>query len=149
MVSEAEFIVKFIAKSAGNGEDPANAAKEEIKEIDETLGKAEKLKVRRMKLLSVLDYLGDDTYKRRRSISTQSTDDVDSSSVDFTEIVEKIKLAIYNKGPLEVRDLTLEVGGYDQDILIMRAVKWLGDQEIVSRDESGRVQPGKNWKKEI
>jgi hypothetical protein len=42
-----------------------------------------------------------------------------------------------------------KVGGYDQDSLIMRAVKLLGDQEIVSRDKDGRVQPGKNWEKEI
>jgi hypothetical protein len=60
-------------------------------------------------------------------------------------ILEKIETS----GPIMVGDLVRAVGGYDMDTLIMRAVKWLGEQEIVSRDDQGRVQKGKNWKKEL
>ncbi|MCK9567636.1 hypothetical protein M0R72_01640 [Candidatus Pacearchaeota archaeon] len=145
----AEFIVKYIAEAASKDENPADAAKAEIKTIDETLNIAEKLKIRRMQLVSVLDHLGDDTYKRRRANSTPSSDDIDVSSEDNQELLQKIRTAISEFGPMLVRDLIREVGGYDQDSLIMRAVKWLGEQEIVSRDSEGRVQPGKFWEKDI
>jgi len=144
-----EFIVKYIADAARKGENPADAAKSEIRDIDEALNKAERLKLRRMDLVSVLDHLGDDTYKRRRANATPSSDDIDVSSEENKELLQNIRKAITTNGPILVRDLVRQVGGYDQDSLIMRAVKWLGDQEIVSRDSDGRVQPGKNWEKEI
>jgi hypothetical protein len=143
--SDGAFIVKFIAESAGNGMSAVDAAKQEIEEIDAYLQEAERKKLRRMKLTSVLDHFGDETYRRRRSTSTPTSDDIDVSSDDFTVLRDKIISAIAEKGPLTVRELILEVGSYDQDTLIMRAVKWLGDQEVVSRDEEGRVQRGKNW----
>jgi hypothetical protein len=145
----AEFIAKYIAEAASNGVNPATAAKAEIATIDEALNEAERLKIRRMKLVSVLDHLGDDTYKRRRANATPSSDDIDVSSDENKELLRKIRTAISESGPMLVRDLIREVGGYDQDSLIMRAVKWLGEQEIVSRDSEGRVQPGKFWEKEI
>lgn len=145
----AEFIVRYIADAASRGADPVALVKLEIKDIDDACNKAEKLKLRKMDLISVLDHLGDDTYKRRRSNSTPSSDDIDVSSEDNKELLLKIRQAIKGHGPILIRDLIRQVGGYDQDTLIMRAVKWLGDQEIVSRDSDGKVQPGKNWEKEI
>lgn len=148
MSSDAEFIVVYIADAAGKGEAPAELAKKEIQEIDESLAAAEKLKLRRMKLIAVLDHLGDDTYRRRRSSATPSSDDIDTSSEDIKDLLKKI-CDVIGEGPIMVGDLVQKVGGYDQDFLIMRAVKLLGDQEIVSRDSEGRVQPGKNWKRKI
>jgi len=144
MSTDPEFVVTFIAKAAEKGMNALDAAKQEIEEIDTQLHEAEKLKIRRMKLISVLDHFGDDTYRRRRSIAIPTSDDIKDSSPEFLELTKKIESAI-SKGPLTIRDLILEVGSYDQDVLIMRAVKWLGDQEIVSRDDQGRVMPGKNW----
>jgi len=146
---DAEFIVTFIADSARNGVSAVEAAKDEIQRIDNSLHQAELLKIRRMKLVSVLDHLGDETYRRRRASATPSSDDIDVSSGEIKDLLRKIKTAIEENGPIMVRDLTLKVGGYDIDALIMRSVKWLGDQEIVSRDDQGRVQQGKNWKREI
>jgi len=123
--------------------------KSEIIYIDKTLNAAELLKVRRMKLISVLDHLGDETYKRKRANSIPSSDDIDTTSSDNKELLLNIRNTIKSHGPMFVRELVLKVGGYEQDALIMRAVKLLGDQEIVSRDCEGRVQPGKNWEKEI
>ena len=147
-MSDAEFIVMYIADSAKNNVNAAEAAKEEIKNIDLKLNEAEKLKLRRMKLVSVLDHLGDDTYRRRRVNSIPSSDDIDISSDEIKELIIKIKQSIKDSSK-NVRDLILSVGGYDQDALIMRIVKRLGDQEIVSRDSEGKIQPGKNWEKEI
>ena len=146
-MSDAEFISKYIADSAIKGFNAAESAKSEIHEIDETLNKAEQLKIRRMKLCSVLDHLGDDTYRRRRLNTTQLSEDIDVNN--NAELLHKIIDVVEENSPIEVRDLIHKVGGYDQDILINRALKWLGDQEIVSRDSEFRVQPGKNWKKEV
>jgi hypothetical protein len=146
-MSVAEFISTYIADSATKGINAAEAAKSEIREIDEMLNKAEQLKIRRMRLCSVLDHLGDDTYRRRRMNTTQSSEDIDVNN--NAELLQNIISVVSENSPIEVRDLIHKVGGYDQDILIHRALKWLGDQEIVSRDSEFRVQPGKNWKKEV
>lgn len=143
--ADGAFVVKFIAESAGKGMNAIDVAKQEIEEIDNHLQEAERLKLRRMKLVSVLDHFGDDTYRRRRTTNTPASEDIEVSSDEFKGLKDKIVSAIAEKGPLTVRELILEVGSYDQDTLIMRAVKWLGEQEVVSRDSEGRVQRGKNW----
>lgn len=148
-MNKGEFIVKFIAESANKGSGAVEAAKNEINEIDEKLHEAEKLKVRRMNLLEVLNHFGDETYRRRRNANIPSSDDIDISSEDYSELRDKIIKAINAKSPLNVRDLINEVGSYDQDSLIMRMVKWLGDSEIIARDTDGRILPGKNWVKNV
>jgi hypothetical protein len=148
-MSDAEFVVSFIAEVVSVGGNPVETAKEEITSIDNILNESERLKIRRMGLVSVLDHLGDDTYKRRRNNSIPSSDDIDISSDDMKSLVVLILDKIEKSGPIMVGDLVRAVGGYDMDTLIMRAVKWLGEQEIVSRDDQGRVQKGKNWKKEL
>ena len=148
-MSDAEFIVNFISESASIGVNAVKAAKDEIFSIDLALTEAEKLKIRRMKLVSVLEHLGDETFRRRRSSATPSSDDIDVSLDDIKEILRKIRTVIDQFGPITVRDLIIKVGGYDMDAIIMGSVKWLGDQEIVSRDSDLKVKPGKNWEKEI
>lgn len=145
MSSNGEFIVKFIAEAAGKAMSAVDAAKKEIGQIDEKLQEAERLKLRRMNLLSVLEHFGDDTYRRRRNVSIPASEDIDDSSPEFVELREKIIDAVAAKGPLNVRELILEVGSYDEDILINRTVKMMGDQEIIARDTQGRIVPGKNW----
>jgi len=141
----AEFIIKFISEAAQKGLQAGEAAKAEIQEIDLKLHEAEILKLRRMKLVSVLDHFGDETYRRRRVTSVPPSEDLEHS---FGDLQQKIKDTITIKGPMNVRDLIMETGGYDQDTLIMRAVKHMGDMEILSRDAEGRVLPGKNWESE-
>lgn len=143
MAPDAEFIVKFIAEAASNGVNAVDAAQKEIDEIDDQLQEAERKKLRRMKLITVLEHLGDESHRRRRTTNIPVSGDIDDDS--FMEFKDKIKTAIEEKGPLTVNELILEVGSYDEDTLIMRAVKCMGDEEIVSRDKEGRVQPGKNW----
>jgi hypothetical protein len=147
MSTDPEFIVKFIAETSKKGILALDAAKKEIEEIDEKLCEAERLKVRRMKLTSVLDHFGDTTYRRRRSIEIPASDDSEIPS-EVLEFAEKIKSIPVDKFPLTVRDLILEIGSYDEDALIMRAVKWLGEQEIVERNDEKKIKPGRNWDNE-
>lgn len=145
MAKDIEFVFKYISEAVGEGKEPIDAAKEEIAEIDKELKEAENKKIRRMKLISVLEHFGDESHRRRRAVNVPVSGDIEDSSEEFTELQLKIKQAIDEKGPLDINELIRAVGSYDEDFLIMRAVKWLGDQEVVSRDEEGRVQPGKNW----
>jgi len=144
-MNKGEFIVKFISESAAKGMNALDAAKAEIAEIDKELNEADKKKIRKMNLLEVLNHFGDETHRRRRNINVPSSDDVNVSFDEIAKLRQKIITAVGAKGALNIRDLIIEVGSYDQDTLIMRTVKMLGDQEIVSRDSDGRVIPGKNW----
>jgi len=149
-MSDAEFIAKFIADSVKSGKNAKEFAKFKIQKIDEVLNESEKLKIRRMKLISVLEHLGDDSYRRRKFSSILATEDVDILSGENKDILntfcDKICSVIKEKSPIVVRELIQKAGGYDQDALIMRAIKYLGDQEIITRDDQKRIQPGKNWK---
>ena len=141
MGSNGEFIITFISEKVKQGESPPEAAKKEIEEIDAKLHEAEKLKLRRMKLIAVLEHFGDETHRRRRNVNTPVSDDVDSENL---ELQKKIRAAV-EKGPRTVRDIILEVGSYDQDVLINRTVKLMGEREIICRDSDHKFLPGKNW----
>jgi hypothetical protein len=142
--SKGEFIIRFIADSKETGLSALDAAKKEIHEIDEKLHEAEKLRLRRMKLMLVVEHFGDETFRRRRSVNVPSSEDIDENSEAFLSLQEKIRSVVAKKA-LTVREIVLEVGSYDQDVLIYRALKALGDKEVVLRDEQGRVKPGKKW----
>jgi hypothetical protein len=143
-MSDGEFIVKFIAEKSSIGANPVEAAKKEISEIDIKLHEADALKLRRLKLISVLDHFGDDSYRRRKTSSIKESEDIEDTSKKFNDIKDKIKEAIKDE-PISVRDLIQKIGTYDQDVLIMRAVKSLGEDEIISRDSEGKVKKGKNY----
>lgn len=145
MSSDGKFIVQFIAESVRKNLDPAAAAKQEIEDIDKQLNNAEKLKLRRVQLIGVLDHFGDDTHRRRRSVRTPSSEDIDYNSGDLVELRQKIKDIVEEKGPINVSDIIKSIASYDQDILIMRTLKWMGDNDIINRDDQGRVQPGAKW----
>ena len=139
MSKDGAFIVKFIAGAARKDMTAIDAAKEEITDIDKKLHEAESLKLRRMKLILVLDHFGDDSYRRKRNVSVPSSEDIGNESEEFKLIRDKIMEAV-GAGPLTIRELIVQVGSYDQDALIIRAVKSLGDDQLVSRDGNGRVQ---------
>jgi len=137
-MSDPEFIANFISECARNSVDVLSSAKSEIENIDELLNNAELLKIRRMKLVSVLDHLGDDTYRRRRASYIPVTEDIDFKSPEHKDLIDKIIRQI-SFGPISVNNLIPKVGSYDNDYLILRAVKWLGEQEIISRDSEKRL----------
>lgn len=149
-VSNSEFIVRFIADASArtDGKNALEVAKEEIAEIDSKIREAEKLKLRRMKLMLVVEHFGDDSLRRKRSSSsTPTTEDVQKDSDEILSIQEKIKSVVANRA-LTAGEIITEVGSYEKDFLIYRALKLLGDKEVILRDEQGRVKPGKNWSKQ-
>lgn len=139
MSSNGEFIVKFIANSVKENKNAIDVAKQEISEIDVKLQEAEKLKLRRLSLISVLEHFGDESHRRRRGTSIQTiSEDIDYSTKEISDLVEKIKQALRKK-PLDVRELIHKVGSYDQDVLIMRTVKKMADDEIIDRNKDNKI----------
>ncbi|MFA5758029.1 MAG: hypothetical protein WC942_01430 [Clostridia bacterium] len=146
MATDAKFVALFISQAAARGEIALEAAKSEIVDIDKKIMEADTLKLRRKKLMDILDYFGDETYKRKRRSDLPFSDDVDLNSKEFFDLKDKIKNEIETNGPRTIRELIQAVGVYEQDYLIIRAVKNLGDLEIISRNED-KIQQGPNWNK--
>lgn len=145
MSADGKFIVKFIAESAKNGIEAPEAAKQEIEEIDKQLAASEKLKLRRVQLIGVLDHFGDTSYRRKRTVNIPVSEDIDFSSESLLKLRKDIKEIVEKESPINVRDIINTISSYDDDVLIMRALKWMGDNDIVARDDQGRVKPGVNW----
>jgi len=145
MSADGKFIVQFIAESSKKGLEALDAAKQEIEDIDTKLSTAEKLKLRRVQLIGVLDHFGDDSYRRRRTVNTPVSEDINYNSDEILDLRQKIKDVVEAEGPINVSDIIKSIASYDHDILIMRALKWMGDNDIVTRDDQGRVKPGANW----
>lgn len=144
---DPEFISDFISSCSQQKTSPIEAAKREIKEIDKQLAEAENLKVRRMNLLSVLETLGDESYKRKRASAIPSSDDIDISSDEIVELLVNICKIVEEHKSLLVKELIQKVGGYDQDALIMRSVKWLGEKEVLARTSDGKIVCGNKFGK--
>jgi hypothetical protein len=142
---DPEFISDFISLCSQQKKPPIAAAKQEISEIDIQLAAAENLKVRRMNLLGVLDHLGDESHKRKRASAIPSSDDIDISSDEIVELLKKIYTIVGEEKSIFVKDLIRKVGGYDQDALIMRSVKFLGEKDILSRTSDGKIVCGKRF----
>lgn len=144
MSSNAAFVVQFIAKCAQEEKNPIETATSEIKRIDDILHNAEVLKLERLKLMDVLDHFDENPFRGKRSSQTPRSEDIDVQDPAFQELRDKIKIAIGN-GPVSIRDIINRIGVINQDALIIRTVKLLGDQEIVQRDDDGQIMPGPNW----
>jgi hypothetical protein len=145
MKNQAKFVVKFISDSVKDGKQPVDAAISEISNIDQQLHAVEDLKLRRLGLMAVLDHLGDSTYKKVYQIKVEGSDDVEPSQ-ELDGLKEKIISAIDKNGPMTVRELIQSVASYEQDSLVLRVVKLLGEEEMITRDDNGNIQKGANWK---
>lgn len=142
MSSDGKFIVIYIKEAVEQDKDPLELAKQEIAEIDEILEDAARLKLRRMKLVSVLDHFGDESYRQKRTIEVPSSDDVEPSD-NFIELTKAILRELEN-GPLSVHELTPRVSSYDQHPIVIRAIKWLGDKDLISRRQDKKLELKEN-----
>jgi fructose-bisphosphate aldolase class 1 len=143
--SHGKFIVTFIADCVKKDLDPLAEAKNQIENIDNQLKNADILRLDRQKLVLVLDHFGDDSYKKRKNTNTPLIDSgtsFDENPDVMKKLQEDIIQLVKTQSPLTVRDIILKVGGYDQDSLVYRTIKTLGEQDIVQRDSDGKVIPG-------
>lgn len=138
MKPDHKFVVTYISNCAKSGLFAVESAKKEIIEIDEKLKEAEMLRVKRMQLIFVLDHFGDTSYRKRKMSVINDIPSIQDENTE--EIEEKITSFLMNKKPMTIREIINGVASYDQDSLVIRAVKILGDKDLILRLDDGLVQ---------
>ena len=113
--------------------------KADIVEIDDQLSKADELKLRKRKLISVLEHCGDISFKRSRSSPDIPDIDLDDDTEVARELRRNIVDLIGKYIALTNRELILKLGGraHGQDQRVLRAVKFLGERGVIERDRTG------------
>lgn len=138
----AAFISKYILRCAKQGIDTDEAiclkAREEIEKIDEQLNQAEIARCQRANLVKLLNHLGDNSYSRHKVSSSQ---DIDYPDEDDTPEAKRVRKQIVDlikaHKAMTNQEIRTKVGyGPNADRLVIRAVKWLGEREILLRDRS-------------
>lgn len=151
MSDSSVFISNYIAKCTKEGKSSfveiLAEAKAEIAEIDKKLHDADSLRIRRSNLLKLLSELGDDSMKKKRKVPDGPRIEIDEDEEEYEALRKAICDTIAEQGPMTNRELIQAVGSYQQDIKVIRAIKWLGEREIVTRDGSddNKIIPGSNW----
>lgn len=146
VTNDAVFVVQYISSIAEQDKSPLEEAKNEIAEIDLKLNEAEKLKLRRLRLSKVLDNLGDSSLKKvNNSNNCAMSGDVSFDSEECTSLKIKIQNFVSVNNGTTIRNIINAVGSYDQDALIIRLVKKLGEDGILSRDDNEKIICGDNF----
>jgi hypothetical protein len=147
------FVLKYISLCAKNGKVTLDEARRELQEIDAFLSEADEKKLRRRKLVKVLEHYGEDLHRNSRA--TDPSVDVEiSSDPEMIELCSNIIQAMkdhWKNNPgksMSIRDINIAVNGYDKHALVIRAVKYLGEQEVFERDESNGIKPGPKFQQE-
>lgn len=139
---DPKFTSRFIAECAKAGIDSNDAiiekAKCDIAKIDEILRQAEESRLRKADLIRLLEHLGDTTLRRGRSSEIQRVE-IDEDNTEAARAARKRIVKLIGKvGRISNRELRAQLG-YSENItdrLIIRAVKWLGEREIIDRDRT-------------
>jgi hypothetical protein len=147
---DAEFTLRYIAAQVSAGKDPADEVAKEISEIDQYLIEAEIKRLRRRSLSLVQDNLGGPKQKKRvaNGSNPDNVEDLDNTNLRQT-IMDVVSAA---NGPINNRDLINSVMKasekselYNQEPWILRTVKFLGENEVLSRDADNRIIKGPNF----
>jgi len=143
----SEFLKDAFKKGLTDHEAICKHIHEEISKIDLKLAEADQARIKKIKLTAILRDLGDESIKRRRLTPETIQIELDEDSEESQKIRYKICCMIEKHGSLTNRDIIQEVGDYQQDAKVIRAIKFLGERGVVKRDETPErhIIPGPNW----
>jgi hypothetical protein len=141
----SDYIQTCFAQGVVNFGEIAAKARARIEEIDKELAEADRLRAEKVKLTNVLRELHDDSVKRHRAVPTAPAIELDDNGVPAQKLRYQICKVIGEDGALLNNDLMQKVCGYQEQQRFIRAVKFLGEKGILSRDEERRHVPGPNW----
>jgi hypothetical protein len=147
--SASDYIIECNNLGITNKSQICDRAKQRIEEINKILHEADTLRIEKLNLTNVLQILGDDSVKRRRSVLAPIVDS-GLNNDDNEAVMLRInicKLIEQHPGGLTNRDIIQKVGSYQEDQKIVRALKYLGERGIIARDSTPErlVIPGNNW----
>lgn len=115
-----------------------------LEEIDKQLHAADALRIEKVELISIKRDLGMDSSKRSRTQAP--TIDLDDNSKEMIDIRQRICEALKEYGPLTNREVIQKIGSYAEESKYFRAIKFLGEQNVIQRNEQRKLVPGKNFK---
>lgn len=114
-------------------------------EIDKELHAADALRIEKMELIAIKRDLGMDSSKRQRTSQQVPAIDLADNSDEMIDIRRRICEALNEYGPLTNREVIQKAGSYAEESKYFRAIKFLGEQDIIQRDEQRKLIPGKKW----
>lgn len=124
------FIVGYVSDCAKKNTNAAEVARAELQEIENKIKEADMLLLKRKKLLAVLEYCGEKTLGKNKD---QIDFDLESNTQQVSETEDKILVLLNQNGPLTVRELVTSLG-YDEDFIIISAIKNLGVKQMITKD---------------
>lgn len=149
--SAGQFVADFIFDCIQQGKNSKDAicqeAKTQIAEIDKKLHEADALRVRKNYLYQVLQHQGDETFVRKTNVVAPIDDKSEEAKVLQKKICNEIQS---NSRPLTNREIIQKVASsYNEDAKVIRALKFLGENAIIARENSPerRIIRGENWEK--
>lgn len=118
------------------------------KKLEDKLNEADQFRSEKARLTAILRTL-DETPKvgRKKKVEAVPTIDFDDNSQDSRKLQRSICSVIEERGAMANRDLISKVGSYNNERQIIRAIKYLGENEILARDLNRKHVPGKAWDK--
>lgn len=145
------FVINFIdecnTKGFSKASDIIKEARKEISKIEKEIKEIERKKEKIKFYYAVINQMGESSLNKRKTVEKISSM-MNDSSEDAIELRKKIcRLIEKSENGLTNRQIIKEIGGYKEDAKIYRAIKFLGEREIIKRNNSteNKLIPGNNW----
>jgi hypothetical protein len=137
----AEFISEYLAQLAREGkadgqEGMCAAIRQDIADIDRKIEEAEQEKERKRKLIMVLEHLGDTSYRRQRLGSGDADVEVPEDDSDEAKQTQRKIIKLFDEHEALTNVEIRTKSGCGNDRLVIRAIKRLGELNILDRDRS-------------
>lgn len=150
-----EIVSKFIGDCAVKGitqpEKIKQVALDKIKEIDEALLEADKLRRVRSSMVLVIKSFGFDMPKNTRKVAPILSEETTEDQLDAATLQYAIKVCDYleeheDRDAITPRELMDEFGvTADKDFEVYTVIKWLSVTGICARDKRGALIKGPRW----
>lgn len=148
-MSDPNFMVNFVKSCVANGSNTTEAmieaAQDQIKNIDSKLKTMEALKIKKIKLQSVLKQLG--TPKQEKQDAADWDFSLELSQMDDYRRDLMASICNYIEEhpcckPTEIRDA---VASYEEQNQIYWAIKWLSGRNVIGYDDNRSIIKGADW----
>lgn len=143
----SDFIEECVNNNIYGAKDICEEAIKQIKSYEEELLKADQLRIKIYNLRKVLKQFNHDSVRKIRSNRIAETSSSHSNELDnLSKFASAICKYIEENGPSSPYQIRDAIGSYEDHVKIYSAMKWLGENNIIVRDNSGsKFLQGNSW----
>lgn len=143
----SDYIVECNKNGIDSIEEICLVSKKEIEQIKEYLHLADAKRVRMSLLAAVISSVSNTSPSKRKLQPV--INHIDDDSDEAKELRVKICQIIEENGPMNNREIIQAIGKYQEDQKIFRAIKYLGEHNIIKRDSmmDNKIVQGDSWDK--